>query len=132
MGACHAVHSCHQAGRARWIGRVATGGPAGGCGARASAEVTGPGASAYWAVPASATSSHRLADGTGFGLFDSGIKAPGSSYAFAFPASGTYVVTDRSDGAQQKVAVPILTVPASNPPARLVAGERPATGRCRL
>jgi len=94
-----------------------------------SAEVTGPGASAYWAVPASATSSHRLADGTGFGLFDSGVKAPGSSYAFAFPASGTYVVTDRSDGAQQKVAVPILTVPASNPrPALWLASGPPPAG----
>jgi len=39
------------------------------------------------------------------------------------------VVTDRSDGAQQKVAVPILTVPASNPrPALWLASGPPPAG----
>jgi hypothetical protein len=78
---------------------------------RASAKVSGPGASAYWVIPASDTASHELADGSGLGMFDSGPKAPGSSYAFAFPASGTWLVTDTSDGAHEKVIVPVLTPP---------------------
>ena len=75
-----------------------------------SANVSGPGAAAYWVVPASDPTSHRLADGSGFGLFDSGTLAPGSAYAFAFPASGTYLVTDKSDGATEKVGVPMLAI----------------------
>jgi hypothetical protein len=78
--------------------------------APSSANVSGPGAAAYWVVPASDHTSHRLADGSGFGLFDSGPVAPGSSYAFAFPASGTYLVTDKSDGATEKVSVPMLAI----------------------
>jgi hypothetical protein len=76
--------------------------------APATAQTSGPGAAAYWEIPASDKTGHELVDGSGFGLFDSGPKAPGSSYAFAFPASGTYTVTDRSDGATEKVRVPIL------------------------
>jgi hypothetical protein len=74
------------------------------------ARLSGPGAAAYWVIPKSDAASHELADGSGFGLFDSGIKAPGSSYAFAFPASGTWVVNDSSDGASEKVGVPMLVV----------------------
>lgn len=78
--------------------------------APSSADISGPGAAAYWVVPASDTTSHRLADSTGLGLFDSGPLAPGSSYAFAFPASGTYPVTDKSDSASEKVRVPMLAI----------------------
>ena len=74
------------------------------------ASVSGPGAAAYWVFPASDTTSHELADGTGFGLFDSGAEAPGSSYAFTFPASGTYTVTDKADGARERVAVAIVAI----------------------
>jgi hypothetical protein len=81
------------------------------------ARVSGPGAGAYWVIPASDSTDHRLVDGSGFGLFDSGPKAPGSSYAFAFAASGTYAVRDPSDGATEKVGVPILAeqVPGGRP-----------------
>jgi hypothetical protein len=74
------------------------------------ARLSGPGAAAYWVIPKSDAASHELADGSGFGLFDSGTKAPGSSYAFAFPASGTWVVRDSSDGAGERVSVPILVL----------------------
>ena len=85
--------------------------------APATARISGPGAAAYWVVPASDATGHELADGSGFGLFDSGVKAPGSSYAFTFRASGTYIVKDLSDGATGKVGVPIL--------AAQVPGQRP-------
>jgi hypothetical protein len=78
--------------------------------APSSANVSAPGAAAYWAVPASDETSHQLVDSSGFGLFDSGPLAPGSSYAFAFPASGTYLVTDKTDGASEKVSVPMLAI----------------------
>jgi hypothetical protein len=74
------------------------------------ANLSGAGAAAYWVFPSSDKASHDLADGTGFNLFDSGTKAPGSTYAFAFPASGTYTVTDKSDGASEKVRVPMELV----------------------
>ena len=74
------------------------------------ANLSGTGAAAYWVFPSSDTASHDIADGTGFNLFDSGTKAPGSTYAFAFPASGTYTVTDKSDGASEKVRVPMELV----------------------
>jgi hypothetical protein len=75
----------------------------------ATARLTGTGAAAYWVIPASDTTSHELTDGSGFGQFDSGVKAPGSSYGFTFPAAGTWPVTDASDGAHQQVAVPVLS-----------------------
>src|SRR5215469_12391523 len=78
------------------------------------ANLSGAGAAAYWVFPSSDKASHNLADGTGFNLFDSGAKAPGSAYAFAFPASGTYTVTDQSDGASEKVRVPMEILDNSN------------------
>ena len=93
------------------------------------ANLSGAGAAAYWVFPASDGASHELADGTGFGLFDSGITAPGSSYAFAFPASGTFTVTDRSDGASEKVRVPIELVYNSGGRIRLRwASQAPPAG----
>jgi hypothetical protein len=78
------------------------------------ANLSGAGAAAYWVFPPSDNASHELADGTGFNLFDSGTKAPGSTYAFAFPASGTYTVTDKSNGASEKVRVPMEILANSN------------------
>jgi len=78
------------------------------------ANLSDAGAAAYWVFPSSNKASHDLADGTGFNLFDSGTKAPGSAYAFAFPASGTYTVTDQSNGASEKVRVPMEILDNSN------------------
>ena len=99
--------------------------------APSSAKVSGPGAAAYWVIPASDTTSHELVDGTGFGLFHSGVKAPGTSYAFAFPASGTYVVTDSSDGAAEQVGVPILAeqLPGHRPTLEWASAPPPSGAR---
>src|SRR5215469_16855971 len=97
--------------------------------APAAAQTAASGAAAYWEVPTSDKTSHELADGSGFGLFDSGPEAPGSSYAFAFPASGTYTVIDRSDGATETVRVPILNWEPNSTPTRLVwADAAPPAG----
>lgn len=100
----------------------------------ASATISAPGAAAYWVIPAADGTSHRLADATGFGLFDSGVKAPGSSYAFAFPASGTWLVRDRSDGATEKVSVPILAAqnPGGRPVLEWASAPPPAGARFKV
>jgi hypothetical protein len=92
-------------------------------------KVSAPGAAAYWVFPASNAAGHDLADGSGFGMFDSGTKGPGSSYAFTFPASGTWPVTDTSTGAHQSVAVPVLITPGRNDnPALWFATAQPPAG----
>jgi hypothetical protein len=88
-----------------------------------SARVSGFGAAAYWVFPASDKSDHELADASGFHLFDSGMKAPGSSYAFTFPAGGTYPVIDPTDGARENIRVPIFTVGGNPGEATLWLGD---------
>jgi plastocyanin len=53
------------------------------------------------------SSSHRLVDASGMQLFDSGSRAPGSSFQFTFDSAGTYPVTDRTAHATSTVAVPV-------------------------
>jgi hypothetical protein len=53
------------------------------------------------------TSSHRLVDASGMQLFDSGSRAPGSSFQFTFNSAGTYPVTDRAAHKTSAVAVPV-------------------------
>jgi plastocyanin len=52
-------------------------------------------------------SSHRLVDASGMQLFDSGSRAPGSSFQFTFDSAGTYRVTDRTAHLTSTVAVPV-------------------------
>ena len=58
-----------------------------------------------WTITGS--SSHRLVDASGMQLFDSGSRAPGSSFQFTFDSAGTYPVTDRTAHATSAVAVPV-------------------------
>jgi plastocyanin len=53
------------------------------------------------------SSSHRLVDASGMQLFDSGSRAPGSSFQFTFDSAGTYPVTDRTTHAISTAAVPV-------------------------
>jgi Tol biopolymer transport system component len=52
------------------------------------------GTTVRWNFLASNTQSHTATDGTGMGLFDSGLRAPGSSYSFTFFAAASYTVVD--------------------------------------
>jgi len=58
-----------------------------------------------WTITGS--SSHRLVDASRMQLFDSGLRAPGSSFQFTFNSAGTYPVTDRTTHATSAVAVPV-------------------------
>jgi hypothetical protein len=52
------------------------------------------GSTALWRVPSDAQAAHSIVDGSGMGLYDSGARAPGASFAFRFVAAGTYRVLD--------------------------------------
>jgi hypothetical protein len=71
------------------------------------------GATTYWHVDPGAASSHSILDASGLGLFDSGLRAPGASFGFAFPGAGTYAVTDSTTGAHSKAAVSLRVTPPS-------------------
>src|SRR5207237_9081019 len=58
-----------------------------------------------WTITGS--SSHRLVDASGMQLFDSGSRAPGSSFQFTFDSAGTYPVIDRPERATSVIAVPV-------------------------
>ncbi len=50
----------------------------------------GQGYIAQWNFASTNTRSHTATDSSGMNLFDSGPKAPGTSYSFTFTAAGTY------------------------------------------
>src|SRR5438094_691027 len=56
-----------------------------------------------WTITGS--SSHRLVDASGMQLFDSGSRAPGSSFQFTFDSAGTYPIIDRPPRATSVIAV---------------------------
>ena len=51
-----------------------------------------------WTIPATDVHAHSVVDGTGLGLFDSGLRDPGGSFLYAFPAAGSYRVVDGVTG----------------------------------
>jgi plastocyanin len=71
------------------------------------------GATAVWSFPPSDTESHRVMDASGMGLFDSGDRAPGTSYTFAFDAAGSYPVLDVATSAHYRLSVPTQAAPPS-------------------
>ena len=48
-------------------------------------------------------------------LFDSGSRAPGSSFQFTFNSAGTYPITDSETGATSTVAIPVQLPASGNP-----------------
>jgi hypothetical protein len=97
---------------------------------QSSASFAGAGTSAYWEFPASNPSDQELVDGTGLGLFDSGAQAPGSSYAFRFPAAGVWTVTEKTDNATEEITIPMrsFTRTPGYPPALWWAVSAPPSG----
>jgi hypothetical protein len=74
---------------------------------------TTQGFGAAWSIPGSDAQSHSVTDGTGMGLFDSGLRPPGSSFFFVYVGAGTYSVTDTATGHTGSVEVPTLADPPS-------------------
>jgi hypothetical protein len=56
------------------------------------------GAPTFWYIDAADTSSHRLVDSSPLGLFDSGLLAPGATWAYALRSAGTYPVEEVQSG----------------------------------
>jgi plastocyanin len=73
------------------------------------------GAQVTWYFAPSNTTSHSATDHTGLGLFDSGPKAAGTSFTYAFPASGTYSVIDTTTNSTSTISVPLYVAPSSYP-----------------
>lgn len=71
------------------------------------------GSTVVWQVAASDAESHSVTDGSGMGLFDSGLRAPGGSFAFTFFGAGRYPVVDQATGAASSVSVPMMAKPGS-------------------
>lgn len=79
----------------------------------APATVTVPqGSPASWHFDTANLSSHRVADGTGLALFDSGLRPAGGAYAYTFGAAGRYTITDSVNGASQNVSVLLKVRPS--------------------
>lgn len=71
------------------------------------------GMTAAWSIPSTDAAGHTVTDGTGMGLFDSGLRAPGTSYTFRFFAAGTYVVIDTEASHTGTIKVPADATPPS-------------------
>lgn len=71
------------------------------------------GATAVWSFPPSDTESHRVVDASGMRLFDSGDRAPGSSFTFVFENAGSYPIIDTVTSSRYRLGVPTRAVPAS-------------------
>lgn len=71
------------------------------------------GSQVWWSVPSGDRRSHEIADGSGMGLFDSGLRTPGSSFGYAFPAAGAYSILDVPTGNTGTVKVPMAVSPSS-------------------
>jgi hypothetical protein len=73
------------------------------------------GAGASWVVPWGETDPHRIVDGSGLALFDSGVLAEGAIYSYAYVSAGTFAVTDTPTAAIGSVGIPARVSPATGP-----------------
>jgi hypothetical protein len=67
----------------------------------------------FWNIDRLAATGHSVTDATGMGLFDSGLRQPGDSFAYTFTAAGTYSVLDRATGHASAVSVGMGSTAAS-------------------
>jgi hypothetical protein len=78
-----------------------------------SAPLVRQGYTPIWSIDPADTSAHSVTDTSGLDLFDSGARAPGSSFAYRFAVAGTFPIVDTVTGNQGSVRVPIKLSPAS-------------------
>ena len=63
------------------------------------------GETVVWRFPTTNTLSHSVTDASGMALFDSGLREPGSSYAFTFFGAGGFNVEDSASTRRALVTV---------------------------
>jgi plastocyanin len=71
------------------------------------------GATAAWSFAASDVQTHRVADASGMGLFDSGDRQPGTSFTFAFPTAGAYPIIDLATSSRFRLSIATVAAPPS-------------------
>ena len=64
---------------------------------------------AFWTVNPKSVQQHSIADGSGMGLFDSGLLPAGASFDFVFDVAGTYPVVD--SGHTSSIAIGLGATP---------------------
>jgi plastocyanin len=69
------------------------------------------GATVAWSFSSANTATHSVTDNSGMGLYDSGLRLPGSSYTFIFVGAGTYSVIDMGNSSKGSVKVPLTLNP---------------------
>jgi hypothetical protein len=62
-----------------------------------------------WSLPPSNGQAHSVTDASALGLFDSGLRAPGTSFTTTLIAAGTYSVRDTTTGKTGTIKVPLDT-----------------------
>jgi plastocyanin len=83
------------------------------------AESVALGRTATWSIPGSDATSHSVTDGTGLGLFDSGLRAPGGSFAYTFANAGNYSIVDAGSSNRETVKVAPTASPKSGSPSTI-------------
>jgi hypothetical protein len=71
------------------------------------------GAGVSWSIPSSDSQAHRVVDMTGMGLFDSGVRQPGSTFTYTYIGAGWYLVQDSATGSTSQIRVPLNASPLS-------------------
>jgi Tol biopolymer transport system component len=76
---------------------------------------SGFGTTIAWSIDGSAAQAHSITDASGMGLFDSGLREPGGSFTYTFPAAASYEVTDSATGQVSTVSVAMTATPIIGP-----------------
>jgi hypothetical protein len=64
-----------------------------------------------WGMDAANSSAHSVTDASGMGLFDSGLRPPGGSFTYDFPAAGSYKLIDSATGHTSTISVGMTAMP---------------------
>lgn len=71
------------------------------------------GSSVAWTFPSTNHNNHTVTDSSGMGLFDSGSKAPGSSYVVTLTGAGSYSVVDSLSAKTSTIKVTMTASPST-------------------
>ena len=73
----------------------------------------GSGVTLAWNIDSADSQAHSVSDASGMGLFDSGLRPPGGSFTYEFPAAGSYKLIDSASGHTSTVSVGMTAQPTS-------------------
>jgi hypothetical protein len=69
------------------------------------------GSRVFWSVGPGSSQQHSITDGSGMGLFDSGLLPAGASFDFVLVSGGTYTVVDQGSASTSTVAISVTRSP---------------------